>query len=159
MNEDHKCQEFNVILPEGHLIFLFIAFALRKHFSKRNYRSFSDVGLILKINGLFERMYTNKFLPFISSQITLWIWPVAHSYCCSFPYTPLVKRDLCFQKRNTVPNIIIPLFLLLWYNVLIVCGNLGWNKKLREGTEIRKISGIFCQHCQSACLIIKSPCI
>lgn len=67
MNEDHKCQEFNVILPKGHLIFLFIAFAVRKHFSKRNYRSFLDVGLILKINGLFERMYTNKFLPFISS--------------------------------------------------------------------------------------------
>lgn len=67
MNEDHKCQEFNVSFSEGHLIFLFVALAVMKHFNKRNYRGFSDVGLILKINGLFERMYTNKSLPFISS--------------------------------------------------------------------------------------------
>lgn len=106
MNEDHKCQEFNVSFSEGHLIFLFVALAVMKHFNKRNYRGFSDVGLILKINGLFERMYTNKSLPFISSQIRLWIWPVIHSYSGYFPYTPpgcCQRWDSGRERQSTWP--------------------------------------------------------
>lgn len=65
MNKNHKCHDFNVSLPEVYQTPLFVFCAIRKHFGKRNNRDFLKIGLILNINGLFEKIHINKSLLFI----------------------------------------------------------------------------------------------
>lgn len=65
MNKNHKCHDFNVSLPEVYQTPLFVFCAIRKHFGKRNNRDFLKIGLILNINGLFEKIHINISLLFI----------------------------------------------------------------------------------------------